>query len=198
MSPKEISFEEEHLRSYLPFKKAREYKYTRSYTRFALSNLFKIDPIEIPLIALPGKPPLLQEGWGHISISHCHDLLLIGWSPEKIGVDIERIDRSFSSNKILDRYLTLTEKEKVNRLNKVEREKAILSHWVIKEASLKWQRGSLFKDLFLWEWNQKLKSSHHKLLDYKVNVEIIKYKKWLIGIAFDKKIHPNNIFFCQH
>ena len=50
-----------------------------------------LDPLKIPLKADPGKPPLLEKGWGHISMSHCSDALLVGWSLEKIGVDLETL-----------------------------------------------------------------------------------------------------------
>ena len=47
-----------------------------------------LEPLEIPLKADPGKPPLLTEELGHISMSHCSDALLIGWSSTKIGVAV--------------------------------------------------------------------------------------------------------------
>ena len=58
-----------------------------------------LEPLEIPLKADPGKPPLLADGLGYISMSHCSDALLIGWSSTKIGVDIERKDRQFQAQK---------------------------------------------------------------------------------------------------
>ena len=35
---------------------------TRAYLRQSLSSLFDLDPIEIPLNALPGEPPKLPKG----------------------------------------------------------------------------------------------------------------------------------------
>ena len=69
------------------------YHFSRGCIRDVISKMKDLDPLHIPLTADPGKPPLLEEGWGHISISPCSDALLIGWSSEKIGVDIERKDR---------------------------------------------------------------------------------------------------------
>ena len=74
-------------------KRSREYQHSRGYIRQALSELWQIPALNIPLYAPPGKSPQLSEGWGHISMSHCCDALFIGWSPKRIGVDIERIDR---------------------------------------------------------------------------------------------------------
>ena len=53
--------------------RADEYKKARGYTRKVLSKIFKINPLEIPLNALPGKPPELLGNKGFISLSHCED-----------------------------------------------------------------------------------------------------------------------------
>ena len=46
---------------------------TRHYMRYALSTLFNINPMKVPITAYPGKPPKLANGMGYISISHCKD-----------------------------------------------------------------------------------------------------------------------------
>ena len=52
-----------------------------------MSNITGLAPLDIPLKADPGHPPLLAEGWGHISMSHCSDALLIVVNAAKgIGV----------------------------------------------------------------------------------------------------------------
>ena len=73
--------------------RAREYLLARGYLRKSLSNLLDIDPLSIPLKAPPSKPPLLEDGLGFVSISHCKDALVLGWSEEKIGLDIEISNR---------------------------------------------------------------------------------------------------------
>ena len=74
-----------------------------------MSTLTGLDSLDIPIQADPGEPPLLAEGWGHISMSHCSDALLIGWSSGKIGVDIERKDREFQAYKLSKRFFTQSE-----------------------------------------------------------------------------------------
>ena len=69
-----------------------------------MANMTGLNPLDIPLKADPGEPPFLAEGWGHISMSHCSDALLIGWSSGKIGVDIERKDRKFQAYKLSKRF----------------------------------------------------------------------------------------------
>ena len=69
---------------------------TRAYLRQSLSTLFGLDPIKIPINALPGEPPSLPSGMGNISLSHCKDAIIIVWHKSKIGIDIERKDRDLS------------------------------------------------------------------------------------------------------
>ena len=69
---------------------------TRAYLRQSLSTLFDLDPLEIPINAQPGEPPSLPSGMGNISLSHCKDAIIIVWHKNKIGIDIERIDRDFN------------------------------------------------------------------------------------------------------
>jgi len=66
---------------------------TRAYLRRSLSTLFDLDPLEIPINALPGEPPSLPYGMGNISLSHCKDAITIVWHNNKIGIDIERTDK---------------------------------------------------------------------------------------------------------
>ncbi len=85
----------------LPTNRAKEFSFSRGCVRAALSDLFGIPPLNIPLYAPPGKPPKLKNGLGSISLSHTKDVLFIGWSNMQIGIDIERRDRMFKPNAIL-------------------------------------------------------------------------------------------------
>ena len=71
-----------------------------------MSNMTGLEPLDIPIKADPGEPPLLAKGLGYISMSHCSDALLIGWSSAKIGVDIERKDRQLQAHKLSKRFFT--------------------------------------------------------------------------------------------
>ena len=61
-------------------KRAREFLHSRGYIRKCISELFCIDRKSVPIFAPPGRPPILKNGFGNISISHCKDAVLIGWS----------------------------------------------------------------------------------------------------------------------
>ena len=77
---------------------------TRAYLRQSLSTLFELDPLKIPINALPGEPPSLPSGMGNISLSHCRDAIIIVWHKSKIGIDIERTDRDFNHIKFAEKY----------------------------------------------------------------------------------------------
>ena len=76
---KRITETEENIATQLPSQKAREFRHSRGYARKAISELFNIDTLKVPLAAAPGQAPNLKKGHGYISISHCSDALLIAF-----------------------------------------------------------------------------------------------------------------------
>ena len=135
--PKNLSEEEISFANGLPKPRSEQYKHSRSYLRHALSQLWGIPPLKIPLRSIPGKPPNLANGWGHVSISHCSDALLIGWSAENIGVDIERLDRQFPAHEIARRYYLKQENEHLAQFKGKSYDNEVLAKWITKEASIK-------------------------------------------------------------
>ena len=90
---KKITKEELSYTNLMPDTRAHQYIHSRGYVRYALSQIFNEDPLNIPLSAKPNQSPELPLNYGHISFSHCKDMLIVGWSMERIGIDIERADR---------------------------------------------------------------------------------------------------------
>ena len=43
----------------------------------------------MPLINAIGKPPLLKESMGYLSLSYSLNNLIICWSLDKVGIDME-------------------------------------------------------------------------------------------------------------
>ncbi len=182
-----ISKEEKEWSSSLPEKRRQEYRYSRCYTRLALAQLFDMDPLSIPLFSKPGKPPCLYKGFGYVSISHCRDALLIGWSNSRIGVDIESIKRSINIDRLSNYLLSNDEKLLIKNSNKKSEKKEFLSIWVRKEALIKYSKGNLFRDFKSWKLNQKLSNANHINLSQCPSIKYIYYKNWLIGVASDSK-----------
>jgi len=150
-----------------------------------MSNMTGIDPIDIPLKADPGKPPLLAEGWGHISMSHCSDALLIGWSSGQIGVDIERKDRQFQAHKLSKRFFTQNESYEIENLTPSQAKELVLKRWVVKEAAIKWQSGKIATNLNQWIWKNNSSFAYHKKLGHKVKVHQESHAQWNYAIALD-------------
>tara|TARA_Y100001968_G_C19427000_1_gene754924 strand:- start:1708 stop:2391 length:684 start_codon:yes stop_codon:yes gene_type:complete len=174
----------------------KEYSQARGYTRYALSDLFGVDPLAIPLNALPGKPPELADGWGHVSISHCADAFIIGWSSKAIGVDIERSDRTININYLGKRLLEREGNRSSMNLNETEIKAKILDDWVIKEAAIKLQKGNLFNDLSQWKLYKESQTAFHQKKAFKINFHLIKYNSWSIGIAINESICLSQPILC--
>ncbi len=194
----DITNEEREWVNKLSPRKSWLYHFSRSSARHAISNLTGIPPLNIPLQAEPGKPPLLANGWGHISFSHCKDALIIGWSSERIGVDIERSDREFKADKLANRYFSNEEKEEVKGLKKDAIRSEVLDRWVTKEAAIKWQRGKIASNLNQWHWQKKLSLMSHKSLKHEINIYKSTYNQWTFALAYDKRIYQWDPILCIH
>ena len=186
-SSKPITSLEEILAKKLTPIRRNEYRVSRGMIREALSELFEVPPLDIPLNAPPGKPPVLREGWGKINFSHCGDALLIGWSDQNIGVDIERIDRKFDAKRLAERFFSQEERDMLGGLDKDEFRLNSLKLWVSKESAIKWQKGSLAIDLSHWMIKNDFTKAVHKKLEIELRIYYCIYKSWIIGVAHNSR-----------
>ncbi len=193
-----ISTEEQEWANSLPLRRSKEYVRSRGYVRQALSELWEIPPLSIPLNAPPGQPPELEIGWGHISFSHCCDALLVGWSSRKLGVDLERVDRSFSASKLVDRYFNTEEKAELCQLKGDVFRTKVLERWLIKEAAIKWQQGNLAEDLSHWSLFPHSEEASHKLLGHKVSIHQLEYDAWRMAVACGVEMNCLHPILCLH
>ncbi len=172
------------------------YHFSRGCLRHVISTMTGLDPLAIPLKANPGKPPTLAEGWGHVSMSHCSDALLIGWSSGKIGVDIERKERQFKAQKLSRRFFAHCENFEMEDLTPNQARKQILERWVIKEAAIKWQNGKISNNLNQWIWKNNSSFVYHEKLGYQVKVYKQVYDKWTYAIALDEDLIRYEPIIC--
>ena len=192
----EITKEEENIAQRLGTRKSFQYRQSRGYIRELVSEIFEINPQNVPLNALPGKPPELNADLGHLSISHCNDKLLIGWSQKKIGVDIERKDRNFLAKKLAKRFFNSCENEILEKYDNREFNFQVLKTWVIKESLIKWQKGSISIDLIRWSIDKDKKKASHPDLHNKLSVFFKVFENWIISVATEKElIEDDNLFF---
>ena len=163
--------------------RAKIFLETRYYMRDALSALFNINPMKVPIKAHPGKPPELPNGMGYISISHCKDAFIIGWHRENIGIDIERSDRDFNYQKLAKKYFQKENSKNLN-MNKY----LILKEWSAIEAAIKCDRGKLSRDIKEWKYRINKENLYHKSKKIKLNLIQIPFLDWTISIAYKNKV----------
>ena len=160
---------------------------SRSYIRESLSQFYNCHPLDINLLAPPGKPPLLLGNMEKISISHCKDALMVCLFENRIGVDIERHDRKFDYIGIAKRYFHRNNNFKLSR-------KKVLSNWTTIEAAIKWDSGKLSEDITSWEIikDKQIAINREKKISVKINQ--INFMDWIISLAFNgDNIQSNNI-----
>lgn len=139
----------------LPAPLRPRYAASRALVRRQLAALLGGDPRDLPLHSPPGAPPRLAAGWGHLSLSHSRDRLLLAWSPQPIGVDLEAADRRLDGLTLARRFFPATELAQLLPLPEARRRRAVLESWVRKEAAIKWRGSSLASELRHWHWDRE-------------------------------------------
>ena len=190
---KELHENEEKFLKKLSNSKYQEYSYSRGYLRYALGDLFNVNPLKVPIESIPGAKPKLQKGWGYISLSHCDDAIIVGWSSEEIGIDIERKDRNFSYQKICKRFYSEQENINLKKLSKKNKREFVLENWIMKESAFKCQNDELISEFFKWEWDRKSDICFKQGTDEKLKFTMMQHQSWSIGVAsslFDELSEP--------
>ena len=100
--------------------------------RALLAELF---PGELPPIAIGerGKPYFADSSW-HFSISHTQRHAFCALSEKNIGIDAEELDRKVNL-KLAEKILSPAEKRQFDAAE--DKQKALLTFWVLKEAAAK-------------------------------------------------------------
>jgi 4'-phosphopantetheinyl transferase len=163
--------------------RAEQFAHSRRWLRSCLADRFRLCSDRIPLEAPPGHPPTLAAGWGWISISHTRDALLLGWSSQRIGVDLERHDRSFAAEALCRRFFCADDRDALLRLAAAERRPAVLQHWITKEAAIKWQRGKLATDLDQWSLSETIGMAVHRSLGLRLKVHYNSVGDWCLAVV---------------
>ena len=176
-------------------RRAYQYIHSRGYVRYALSKIFNENPLDIPLCAKPNQSPELPFNYGHISFSHCKDMLIVGWSMKRIGIDIERADRKIE---LLENFQKLF-RDDINLFNRKIKPKnslrsQILDFWVLKESLVKWERSTIFDGLQNWKIFKNYNYAINRKSGLKVKVQNIDINNWKIGIASN---HSRNSYPLQ-
>ncbi len=156
---------------------------SRSWMRSCLSDLWGVPAREIPLHAPPGEPPSMHLGWGFVSLSHSQGFALMAWSSSPVGVDLERLNRPFASKSLMRRYYASSEQNRLKGLSKQAFHQGVLEHWLIKEAAIKWQQGSLAQDLSHWVVAADGLSASHQGKGLQVSAHCRQQGSWGLAIV---------------
>lgn len=134
----------------LPQGQRQRYWHSRAALRQQLAAVLGLGPAQVPLRSPPGQPPRLDGGVGWISLSHSGEGLLIGYSSQPIGVDLEPADRPLEAAALMGRFYPLDEQARLQRLTGEGLRQVVLTSWVLKEAAIKWRQRSLADELSQW------------------------------------------------
>ena len=162
------------------------YLVSRVLLRQRLGSLLGMDPAAVPLHSPPGQPPLLGSGAGFISLSHSGSGLLLAWSAQPIGVDLEWGQRPLLAEALAQRFFPAQERAQIEAMPAVVRERAVLESWVCKEAAIKWRGSSLATDLRHWQWDHQQQLLRHRLDGWAPPCRVVEREGWLcaaVGLA---------------
>lgn len=114
-------------------KRFAEYVTAGALLRYSLGEIAE----EITL--LPNGKPVLADGKRHFSLSHSGEYIICAVSDKPIGVDIQRIVPI--SEGVIGRFATESERLRLNSC--IDRKKAAIKLWAVKESFMKAAEKSL-------------------------------------------------------
>ena len=188
-----ISSEEKNIAQQMSGINREKFKFSRSCLRIALSDLLKVNPLDIDICNNSHEgPKFKKKELGFLSLSYCKSALLIGWSEKKIGVDIERYDRSANTSLIAKKFFTEKEFQTLKKKDKLNNQKFI-KYWVIKESIVKHQNSSFTYTAKNWQWNCDDSIACNLKSELKLKVNQFRFQKYEIGIACENLIDKSPI-----
>jgi 4'-phosphopantetheinyl transferase len=127
---------------------ARRFIVSHAVLRSLVSRVTGIPVCEVKFRVEPDGKPVVEPGKSqriHFSLSRSEELVLIGFAPSPLGVDVEWLEKAIDVDALADFVLSRCEQDGFKRLDPHDRRKAFLQCWTIKEAYLK----AIGKGLFL-------------------------------------------------
>ncbi len=111
----------------------------RATLRMLLGRWLNVDPQAVPISRGPrGRPYVEATGAPDFNVSHTRDAALIAiCTSARIGVDVERCDRTVDAAGLARKFLTDAEREAMGRLSDTAAREFFLRIWTCKEAMSK-------------------------------------------------------------
>ena len=107
----------------------------------------------------------------------------MAWSPDPVGVDLERWDRAFASEALMGRYYAASEQRRIQQRPEGVRRHSVLEYWLIKEAAIKWDRSSLARDLAHWVCPAMAVEARHRTRGIRVPLRQLESGPWCLGLV---------------
>ncbi len=174
-----LSAEEQHWCQGLALPVRGRYAVSRGLLRQRLGALLEMEAAAVPLHSPPGQPPRLGSGAGFISLSHSGSGLLLAWSAQPIGVDLEWGQRPLLAEALAQRFFPAQERAQIKAMPAALRKRAVLESWVCKEAAIKWRGSSLAADLQHWQWDHQRHQLWHRLDGWAPPSCVVEREGWL-------------------
>jgi len=88
---------------------------------------------------------------------------------------------------LMRRYFTEAEHSELEVLQGDRLRRQVLDRWLVKEAAIKWQQGSLAQDLSFWEVSATLRAALHRGLNVRVAAQLRSQGPWRLAVVAAKK-----------
>ena len=122
----------------------------RRLVRNLLSRWFSVDSINLPIrLSSHGRPYLDGESYPRFSISHSGDLVMVAFSGEEVGADLE-LERSLDMTALSSRFFSDEEARLVREQESIQ---TFFRLWTCREAAIKADGRGMAKLLGLTKVN---------------------------------------------
>lgn len=125
--------DQERFRKISNNEKKFEFLLGRNFLRCLLENFDNTDYPKLDLLFTENDKPYISGERHHFNLSHSENYLIMLVSENNCGVDLQKLEKLMTPERLWDRISHPNEKEKISDLT----ESVILEHWTAKEALTK-------------------------------------------------------------
>jgi len=173
----------------------------RRLVRNVLSRWLCVDPLKLPIhLSSEGRPSLFGDSPPFFSITHSGDLVMVAFSGEEIGADLE-IERQLDSVALANRFFS---EQEALLVSSEKNEETFFRLWTCREAAIKADGRGIGKLLTLTKTKAASKDEKENCLNVEIGSDSWSVAHWMIGkleqryhVALATKIRPYLIRWCD-
>ena len=173
----------------------------RRLVRNILSHWLSVDPVKLQIrLSSEGRPYLVGDSNPFFSITHSGDLVMVAFSEEEIGADLE-IERQLDSVALASRFFSDQEALLIKDKNDTE---TFFKLWTCREAAIKADGRGMGKLLAQTKVKSVPKDEKGDCLNVEIGSDSWSVAHWMMGIldqryhvALATKIMPSLIRWCD-